>query len=219
MRHIESGRKRRPLSNPWLVWLLPQETAGGSMTMRWPAVLALTAGIATSACGSGTGPSGSGTLRMALKDSPFSDAMALLVTFTDVSVHQSDTPDGTWTKVATGQRTCDLKRLQNAQDILGTTTLTAGHYTQIRLLVATAAISFTEKTSGDNACAASFSLTQPTVNVTIPSGEVKLNREFDIPPNSTTSILLDFDGDRSVREMGNGQYSMSPVISIVTVQQ
>ena len=186
--------------------------------MRWPLALALTAGIATSACGSGTGPSGSGTLRMALKDSPFSDAKALLVTFTDVSVHQSDTPDGAWTKLTTGPRTCDLKRLQNSQDVLGTNTLTAGHYTQIRLLVATAAISFAEATTGDT-CAASFTLTQPTVNVTIPSGEVKLNREFDIAPNSTTSILLDFDGDKSVREMGNGSYAMSPVISIVTVQQ
>ena len=186
--------------------------------MRWPLALALTAGIATSACGSGTGPSGSGTLRMAIKDSPFSDAKALLVTFTDVSVHQSDTPDGAWTKLTTGPRTCDLKRLQNSQDVLGTNTLTAGHYTQIRLLVATAAISFAEATTGDT-CAASFTLTQPTVNVTIPSGEVKLNREFDIAPNSTTSILLDFDGDKSVREMGNGSYAMSPVISIVTVQQ
>jgi len=155
---------------------------------------------------------------MALKDSPFSDAKALLVTFTDVSVHQSDTPDGTWTKLTTGPRTCDLKRLQNSQDVLGTNTLTAGHYTQIRLLVATAAISFAEATTGDT-CAPSFTLTQPTVNVTIPSGEVKLNREFDIAPNSTTSILLDFDGDKSVREMGNGSYAMSPVISIVTVQQ
>jgi len=187
--------------------------------MRLPVLLALIAGIATSACGgSGTGPAGSGTLRMTLKDSPFSDAKALLVTFTDVSVHQSDTADGTWTKITTGSRTCDLKRLQNAQDVLGTTTLPAGHYTQVRLLVATAALYFTEATTGDT-CAASFNLSGPKVDVTIPSGEVKLNREFDISPNSTTSILLDFDGDKSVREMGNGAYSMSPVISIVTVQQ
>ena len=188
--------------------------------MRWPVVLVFAAGIAASACGgSGTGPSGSGTLRMTLKDSPFSDAKALLVTFTDVSVHQSDTADGTWTKITTGPRTCDLKRLQNAQDVLGTTTLPAGHYTQVRLLVATAALYFTEATTGDT-CAApdAFKLSDPKV-VTIPSGEVKLNREFDISPNSTTSILLDFDGDKSVREMGNGAYSMSPVISIVTVQQ
>jgi len=189
------------------------------ITMRWPVVFVFAAGIAASACGgSGTGPSGSGTLRMTLKDSPFSDAKALLVTFTDVSVHQSDTADGTWTKITTGPRTCDLKRLQNAQDVLGTTTLPAGHYTQVRLLVATAALSFTDATTGDT-CAAAFNLSGPKVDVTIPSGEVKLNREFDISPNSTTSILLDFDGDRSVREMGNGSYSMSPVISIVTVQQ
>src|SRR5215471_16828294 len=72
------------------------------ITMRWPVVFALAAGIAASACGSGTGPSGSGTLRMTLKDSPFSDAKALLVTFTDVSVHQSDAADGSWTKITTG---------------------------------------------------------------------------------------------------------------------
>jgi uncharacterized protein DUF4382 len=187
--------------------------------MRWPVAFALVAAIAASACGgSGTGPSGSGTLRMMIKDSPFSDAQALLVTFQKVSVHQSDTPDGAWTDVTTTPRTCDLKRLQNVQDILGTTTLTAGHYTQIRLVVATAAIFFNEKTTGDT-CAASFTMaTQPT-NVTIPSGEVKLNREFDIQSNTTNSISLDFDGDKSVREMGNGAYSMSPVISIVAVQQ
>src|ERR1044071_9388674 len=129
--------------------------------MRWPLVLALAGGVALSGCGgSGTGPSGSGTLRMTLKDSPFSDAKALLVTFTDVSVHQSDTPDGTWTKVLTGPRTCDLKRLQSAQDVLGTSTLTAGHYTQIRLLVASAALYFTQETTGDT-CAPSLNLTAP----------------------------------------------------------
>src|SRR3954465_5794428 len=111
--------------------------------MRWPCALVLTTAIATSACGgSETGPSGSGTLRMTLKDSPFSDAKALLVTFSEVSVHQSDTPDGRWTKATTTPRTCDLKRLQNVQDVLGTTTLTAGHYTQVRLVVSNATIYF-----------------------------------------------------------------------------
>src|SRR5262245_32518394 len=185
--------------------------------MRWPIVLALTVGIATSACGSGTGPSGSGTLRMTLKDSPFSDAMALVVTFTDVSVHLSDTPDGTWTTVTTGPRACDLKRLVTAQDVLGTATITAGHYTQIRLLLASAVMSYTQATSGDT-CAASFNLTNP-VNVTIPSGEVKLNRGFDISPNSTTSILLDVAGGRAMRELGKVLYSMASAINIVTVAQ
>jgi hypothetical protein len=31
-------------------------------------------------------------------------------------------------------------------------------------------------------------------------------------------MVLDFDGDKSVRETGNGQFMMSPVISVVSVQ-
>jgi hypothetical protein len=31
-------------------------------------------------------------------------------------------------------------------------------------------------------------------------------------------MLIDFDGDKSVTQTGNGAYRMSPVISIVSVQ-
>ena len=54
--------------------------------------------------------------------------------------------------------------------------------------------------------------------VDIPSGEVKLNRQFDVPASGTTTMLLDFDGDRSIRETGNGRYTMTPVIAVVSVQ-
>lgn len=187
--------------------------------MRWPLVLALAAIVTASACGgSNTGPSGSGTLRVMLKDSPFSDAKALLVTFSEVSAHMSDTPDGSWIKVNTTPRTCDLKRLENAQDVLGASTLDAGHYTQIRLMVTRAVIYFAEGTTGDACTASAPTLGGAKADVTIPSGEVKLNREFDVPSGGVTSILVDFDGDKSVREMGNGQYAMSPVISITKVE-
>lgn len=55
-------------------------------------------------------------------------------------------------------------------------------------------------------------------NVTIPSGEVKLIRGFDVPEGDTKTMLLDFDGDTSMHQLGTGQYSMSPVISVVSVQ-
>jgi hypothetical protein len=48
---------------------------------------------------------------------------------------------------------------------------------------------------------------------------VKLNREFDVSSATTTMMLLDFDGDKSVRDTGNGQYMMSPVIAVVSVVQ
>ncbi|MCG6535262.1 MAG: DUF4382 domain-containing protein [Syntrophales bacterium LBB04] len=52
----------------------------------------------------------------------------------------------------------------------------------------------------------------------IPSGEIKLNREFDVTAGRPTTILLDFDGNRSINQTRNNRYMMNPVISIVSVQ-
>src|SRR5258705_10252124 len=153
--------------------------------------------FALSCSSSSTGPSGpSGTLRMMLKDSPFTDAKALLVTFSEVNAHLSDTTEGTWTKLpfagGATSRTCDLKKLQNAQDVLGTGPLATGHYTQVRLVVSSAVIYFYNAATGD-ACAATIA--EPaghSANVTIQSGEVKLNREFDVSSATTRTMTLDF---------------------------
>jgi hypothetical protein len=177
-------------------------------------------------CGSSpTSPSSTGgNLRVMLTDSPFSDAKSLLVTFSEVSVHRSDQPDNDsgWTKLPFANnatsRTCDLKKLQSAQDILGTGSLTAGHYTQIRLTVSSATLFF-ENAAGGNACDAT--ITAPggrSAELEIPSGVVKLNREFDVSSSGATTMLLDFNGDGSVQQTGNGRYMMSPVIAVVSVQ-
>jgi len=56
--------------------------------------------------------------------------------------------------------------------------------------------------------------------VTVASGMVLRNQEFDIATTgpTTSNILVDFDGNQSVILTGNGQYMMTPVISIVSVQ-
>jgi hypothetical protein len=162
---------------------------------------------------------GSTTLTILLKDSPFSDAKALLVSFSEVNVHASG---GDWVTVpfaggATG-RTCDLKKLETAQDLLGVASLPAGHYTQLRLVVSSATIYFDNPSSG-LACDASITAPLGTnAAVTIPSGELKLNRQFDLAASGGLSILLDFDGDKSVKLTGSGKYMMTPVIGIVSVQ-
>ncbi len=191
---------------------------------------------------SGSG-AGTGTLSMSITDSPFSDAQALLVTFSEVSVHRSEGEGWETLTFAggAGQRTCDLKKLQGPIDVLGAGTLPAGHYTQIRLHVERAALYFDNPAVGA-ACAPAIAVPAgDSAAVEIPSGEVKLNTQFTLASGGTTSILLDFDGDQSVRRLGSGggggngrgngggnsnseeddpaagRYMMSPVIRIVRV--
>lgn len=57
-----------------------------------------------------------------------------------------------------------------------------------------------------------------SASVEIPSGEVKLNHGFELTADGATTMLLDFDGDRSIRVTGNGRYMMTPVIAIVSVE-
>jgi hypothetical protein len=194
--------------------------------MRVVTALVIAAALAAAAAcgGSPTSPSagGSSSLSIMLKDSPYSDAKSLLVTFSDVSVHRSDQADDTWTKVAFSgsatTRTCDLKKLQDAQDILGVGSLAAGHYTQIRVTVTSATLYF-ENAAGGGACATTIAApTGRSASVDVPSGEVKLNREFDVKDGAGTTMVLDFDGDRSVHDTGSGRFLMSPVISVASVQ-
>jgi len=168
-----------------------------------------------------SGPSSTGSaLTVMLKDSPFSDAKSLLVTFSEVSAHISGSGGFNVLPFSGGgtTRTCDLKKLATAQDILGTGTLAAGHYTQIRLVVTSAALYFDNAASGA-ACAPSIAAPAGrSADVGVSSGDVKLNREFDVTSSGATTILVDFNGDQSVKQQGNGSYSMTPVIAVVSVQ-
>jgi hypothetical protein len=156
---------------------------------------------------------------MMLKDGPFVDARALLITFSDVSAHLSEA-DFTSLPFVGGvtSRTCDLEKLTTAQDVLGTGLLAVGHYTRIRLVVTNATIYFDNASAGPACAPTILAPAGRNAAVTIPSGEVKLNREFDLTATNATTMLLDFDGDQSVKDTGNGRYMMTPVIGIVSVQ-
>jgi len=157
-----------------------------------------------------------------LKDTPFHDASAVLVTFNEVSAHKDTDADFTRLTFAGGatSRTCDLLRLQkdNTFDVLGIGMLDAGHYTMVRLAVSDAELYKGGDPSTGDPCGPGLILPAGTpIPLTIPSGEVKLNREFDVPEGGTTLMSLDFDGDHSIIQTGNGSYMMKPVIAIVSV--
>ena len=180
----------------------------------------------SSSTSSGGTSSSTGTLAIRLTDSPFSDAKALLVTFSEVSVHSADTGDWKTLPFASGSsRSCDLKKLNGATDVLGVGSLAVGKYTQVRLNITSAAIYFDAPSAGGPCAPTIAAPAGASAPVDIPSGEVKLNNEFTVAGSGTT-MVLDFDGDQSVRQTGsangngNGstKYMMVPVIRVVSVQ-
>ena len=173
----------------------------------------------TTACGQDNATAPSTGLSVLLTDTPYSDAKALFVTFSTVSAHQTGR-DFMPLSFAGGAstRTCDLKKLVGAQDVLGTGALPAGHYTELRVTVSSATIYFDNASSGPPCADTIASPLGRGAKVTIPSGEVKLNREFDVKASALTTITLDFDGDQSIHMTGEGRYMMDPVIGVLSVQ-
>jgi hypothetical protein len=171
--------------------------------------------------GSPMSPSaGRATLNLMIRDSPFTDARALLVTFSEVTAHRSGEGGFSPLPFAAGaaSRTCDLKKLTDAQDVLGTGTLPTGHYTQVRLTVSSAVLYFDNASDGPPCAPTIAPPAGRSTTVEIQSGEVRLNRQFTVGESGATTMLIDFDGDRSVRLTGGNRYMMSPVISVVSVQ-
>ena len=153
-----------------------------------------------------TGPASgkNGQLKLSMVDSPGNyDEVNIVVT--RVEVHMSG-DSSNWMVVNPVPHTYDLLQLRNgASVVLGDTFLTAGHYTQIRLIL------------GDGSNVVVNGITYPLV---IPSGMqtgIKLNHEFDIELGNLYELLLDFNADQSIHITGNGQYMMNPVIRVMPV--
>jgi len=190
--------------------------------MQYLSATAIAAVLALSTLACSDSPSSpslsGGNFNLRLRDTPFTDAKAVLVTFSTVRAHRSDSD---WTVVpfinAATSRTCDLKKLETSEDILGSAALPAGYYTQVPLVVRSATLFFDNASTG-SACASSIAPPAgASAPLDIPSGEVKLTREFDVSASSVMTMLLDFDGNGSIHATGNGRYMMSPVITILSV--
>jgi Domain of unknown function (DUF4382) len=188
-------------------------------------LLAILAGATLAACGGGggdttsapsTSPAGSGTLRVSLTDAPACGFDQVNVTVERVRVHQSSTAgenDGGWVDipVVNGPRKVDLLSLTNGVLMeLGETTLTAGYYSQIRLVLVSnksASMSNTVKPSG------AFETEMDTPSAA--QSGLKLINGFTVAPAATTDIVLDFDACRSIVQRGNGTYGLKPVITMI----
>jgi Domain of unknown function (DUF4382) len=168
-------------------------------------------------CSGGTSSSSQpGTLGVSLTDAPAGGFDAVNVTVSKVRVHQSSTAsenDPGWSDITlTPPRKINLLNLTNgALDALGQTSLPAGHYTQLRLVLV--------PNAGAN-IANSVVLSGTTTELPLftPSGVqsgIKLIHEFDVSSGQHIDLVLDFDALKSIVTRGNGSYALMPVISVI----
>ncbi len=123
------------------------------------------------------------------------------VTFSDVQVHEIGKANGSgWDPIRIQTRTVDLASLTSVSDLLAIDRLNPGKYTDIRIVVASA--------SGELS-------TGQAVNLTVPSGDLKINHPFEISSAKTTSLTVEIDLSRSIGQNGTA-YIFTPVVGSVT---
>ena len=192
---------------------------GGSAIGKLAGIAGIVSAAVLAACGGGGGGGGSdpgqGTLSMAITDAP-PCYRSVKVTVEKVRVQKSATAsesDGGWQDIvpAGGPVTIDLLDLTNgAVKDLGSTTVEAGAYSQVRLVLA-------ENTQAKTVNSVTL-LDGTVVPLTTPSAQqsgLKIKGDFDVTANATTPMLLDFDACKSIVVAGNsGQYILKPVVRL-----
>ena len=202
--------------------------------------------IATGGGGSGSvgivdGDDGTGTLSIRMTDKVTDDFQAVYVTIQEVSVHTSvdeqnageeqengeneGEETGSWEVIGEPKETYNLLDLVNGVlKTLGVGELEAGHYTQIRLLLGE------ENDGGDNILNEQHPEEYANYVVTN-SGEykelkvasgyqtgIKLNHGIDIESGVITELVLDFDAEKSIMKIGNGEYKLKPTIKVIDAE-
>lgn len=174
--------------------------------------------VGFAACGIG---GNTGRLSLSLTDAATDQYNAVYVTIREVAVHAEGDLEDTWTTVSTPNKTVNLLELVNGvREQLALADLSAGLYTQLRLMIGETA------DGGVNIRSQAHPFANYVIDdsndyheLKIPSGfqtGIKIVQGFEINENRTTELLLDFDASRSVVVAGrSGKYLLKPTIQVL----
>ncbi len=147
-------------------------------------------------------PAGMGIIEVRVTDAP-GNVTAIEVTVSEVEVHKEVAGEGTWTSLTiTGASTFDLIEIRDKKQELVTQDIDAARYTQIRMTVEMVEVTYLEDGMST------------TKEATIPSGELKFVRPFDVVAGETTTLIIDFDADKSVVFAGADKVIFKPVVKL-----
>ena len=178
-----------------------------------------------SACGGGGGGGSTsagappvstmGTLNVAMTDAPACGFDAVNVTVTKVRVNKSATAadtDGGWTDItlATPKKVNLLNLTNGVLETLGQTSLEAGQYNQLRLVL-DANAGGTANTVLVSGAKTEQALETPSA---VQSG-IKLVGGFTVEAGQRADVVIDFDACKSVVARGKGAYALKPVVKML----
>jgi hypothetical protein len=148
-----------------------------------------------------------GIAQIMVTDPPPADVKSAVVRFNNIEVHKASdngTTDnesgGEWIQITATAGSFDLMSIIGIEQALGSANLTAGKYTQIRMNVTNVTGTTTDNIS---------------YTAEVPSNEVKVTGNFEIGGGNTTTLTLDFDGEKSLVRTGEGKFIFKPVVKLL----
>lgn len=119
---------------------------------------------------------------------------------------QTQQGEGGWISIdlSDNATTFDLLEIRGIEQSLGASEITAGKYTQVRLVVDTIQVALGGGELQD---------------ATVPSKELKLVHPFDVVAGETTGMVIDFDADKMVTVTGAGKIMVKPVVKLTVRQE
>jgi len=148
-----------------------------------------------------------GTIGVRVTDAPPGyNVTGIEVTVSEVEVHKEVAGEGEWTPLTiTGPNPFDLIKIRDKEQELVTQDIDTARYTQIRMTVEMVEVTYSEDGDGE----------AKTVEATIPSGELKFVRPFDVIEGGTTTLIIDFDADKAVVFTGADKVIFKPVVKLL----
>lgn len=152
-------------------------------------------------------PSSTGKIVMQITDAPAELSIEkAMITISQVQVHmasaggdENTTVEAGWQPISNESKTFDLIAIKDVKEFLGSAELKAGKYTQIRLSIDKAVIT----------------INGTEYELETPSDKLKLIKPFDITAGETTTLILDFDAQESIRVAGKDKYNLVPTIKVI----
>jgi len=123
------------------------------------------------------------------------------VTFSEVRIHAADAGNESgWRNLALKTDTVDLASLTNVSEMLAAGNVSAGKYTQIRIVVVSAVGTMANGT---------------IVEFKVPSGELKTTHPFNVTSSHNETLTLDIDLSKSIIHNASG-WIFKPVLGSIT---